>query len=187
MISDFFFEGSKGISEVTSTPKNATIASAAWAHPCVPLIFYLFKFLHLFLLQHLHSLLLPLPLLFPLLPLSCPNCLSNPLLNPQPHLIFLHNIIKIHLISEINNSMLLSIVKICTLLFKLDLIGKNCQRNYTNVLIVVLDVIQCENAFSLRHQLVKLLFVSSLNSNNSLKNGKLKWPIKGFLCAFYLF
>ena len=27
--SDFFFEGSKGISEVTSTLKNATIASAA--------------------------------------------------------------------------------------------------------------------------------------------------------------
>ena len=32
MISDFFFEGSKEIFEVTSTPKNATIASATWAH-----------------------------------------------------------------------------------------------------------------------------------------------------------
>ena len=32
------------------------------------------------------------------------------------HLIFLHNTIKIHLISEINNPMLLSIIKICTLL-----------------------------------------------------------------------
>ena len=29
MTLDFFFEGSKGIFEVTSTPKNATIASAA--------------------------------------------------------------------------------------------------------------------------------------------------------------
>ena len=104
------------------------------------LILHLFKFLHLFLLQHLHSLLLPLPLLFPLLPLSCPNCLSNPLLNPQPHLIFLYNTIKIHLISEINNSMLLSIVNICTLLFELDLVEKNCQRDHTNVLIVVLDM-----------------------------------------------
>ena len=139
-----------------------------------PLILHLFKFLHLFLLQHLHSLLLPLPLLFPLLPLSCPNCLSNPLLNPQPHLIFLHNTIKMHLISEINNPMLLSIVKICALLFELDLVGKNHQRDHINVLIVVLDAIQHENAFSLRHQLVKLLFVSSLNSNNSLKNGKLR-------------
>ena len=133
-----------------------------------PLILCLFKFLHFFLLQHLHSFLLPLPLLFPLLPLSCSNCLSNLLLNPQPHLIFLHNTIKIHLISKINNSMLLTIVKICTLLFELDLVGK------TNVLIMVLDTIQHENAFFLRHQLVKLLFMSSLNSNNSLKNGKLR-------------
>ena len=31
----FFFEGSKGISEVTSTLKNAMIVSAAWAHPYV--------------------------------------------------------------------------------------------------------------------------------------------------------
>ena len=139
-----------------------------------PLILYLFKFLHFFLLQHLHSLLFLLSLLFPFLLLSCPNCLSNPLLNPQPHLIFLHNTIKIYLISEINNPMLLSIVKICTLLFKLDLVGKNCQRDHTNVLIVVLDTIQHKNAFFLRHQLVKLLFVSSLNFNNSLKNGKLR-------------
>ena len=54
------------------------------------------------------------------------------------------------------------------------LIGKNCQRDHTNVLIVVLNTIQHKNAFSLRHQLVKSLFMSFLNSNNSLKNGKLK-------------
>ena len=141
-----------------------------------PFILCLFKFLHLFLLQHLHSLLLllPLPLLFPLLPLSCSHCLSNPLFNPQPHLIFLYNTTKIHFISEINNLILLSTIKICILLFELDLVGKNHQKDHTNVLIVVLDIIQCENAFFLRHQLVKSLFVSSLNSNNNLKNGKLR-------------
>ena len=148
----------------------------AWHLFSCPLILCLFKFLHLFLLQHLHSLLLllPLPLLFPLLPLSCPHCLPNPLLNPQPHLIFLHNTTKIHLISKINNFILLSTVKIHILLFELNLVGKNHQRDPTNVLIVVLNTIQHKNAFSLKHQLVKSLFVSFLNSNNNLKNGKLR-------------
>ena len=40
MTSDFFFEDSKGISEVTSTLKNAMIASAAWAHPCMFVDFF---------------------------------------------------------------------------------------------------------------------------------------------------
>ena len=172
-------EKEKVMKEIMNKSHSANVAHQAFCQPStcfLVLLFSIYSSSCIFSFSSTSILsLLPSPTPVPLsFPCPVPIAYPTPLLNPQPHLIFLHNTIKMHLISKINNPILLSIIKICTLLFELDLVGKNRQRDHINVLIVVLDAIQHKNAFSLRHQLVKLLFVSSLNSNNSLKNGKLR-------------